>query len=148
MAMAVLSGAVDIDHVMGMLHGRDGEAALGEFGDQPLDQRRLAGIFPADDTIDIHAPWNCRAHPRTSSPFAISSASARSSGVLTLKKRRLPSNTARAQPWREVQTITLRILPSVSAYSRSSARSTGQSANVGCSLRPRSGSSVAAMLIG
>ncbi len=58
------------------------------------------------------------------------------------------SNTARAQPWREVQTMILRMLPTVSASSRLSARSTGQNPKVGCSDSPRSGSLVAARAIG
>ena len=62
---------------MRMLDGRDGESAAGKLGNQPLDQRRLAGILEAGDTDNL-------VHHREYS-LNIRLASIKSGGRLTLK---------------------------------------------------------------
>ena len=72
-AVAVLAGLVDVEAVVGVLDGGDGEAAGGEVGDEALDEHGLAGVLPAGHAVEPHGA-------------ASASARARSSGVLTLKK--------------------------------------------------------------
>src|SRR5690606_25093744 len=79
MAEAVGAFVVDVEGVMGVLDGGDPVAAAGQLGDQPLDQRGLAGVLPArhpkDGTLRRAHRWLSRNRR---------SAVASSSGVLTL----------------------------------------------------------------
>ena len=61
MAPGVLARLVEIDLVVGVLDGRDAVAGRGQMADQPLDQRGLAVVLPADDPEDLHR--TCRHHP-------------------------------------------------------------------------------------
>ena len=75
-AEAVLAGPVQVDGVVRVLDGGDAEAASDQHRQHGFHQHRLAAAAPADDAENLHAA------PSTA---ARRSASARSSGALTLK---------------------------------------------------------------
>src|SRR3546814_13820501 len=52
---AVLAGPVDIEIVMGVLDGRDGDAAGGQCRQEADQQGRLAAAAPAGEAEDLHA---------------------------------------------------------------------------------------------
>ena len=53
-APGVLARLVEVDLVMGVLDGGDPVALGGQVGDQPLDQRGLAVVLPADHAEHPH----------------------------------------------------------------------------------------------
>src|SRR5215218_3307382 len=62
----VFSRLVDLEGVMRMLEGRDGQAAPVQLGDEPNEQRRLARPAPTGQTDDAHELPKCetaRAQP-------------------------------------------------------------------------------------
>src|SRR5437762_1664911 len=54
MAIGILARLVDVESVMGMLHGGDAQAAAHKLGEQTRNQRRLAAAAPARETDDAH----------------------------------------------------------------------------------------------
>ncbi len=56
----IRAGLIDVEIVMAVLDGVDRQAAAHEFGDQPLDQGRLAGVLPAGDAEDALLPLMAR----------------------------------------------------------------------------------------